>query len=157
MTFCLNLFCHSGSKLPWIKIFHPEVFKVALHWLKKMSKNDVQKCVFLTPVGPGCLPYVSPVPPKCFPGATPVPPWSQWFKMPRSLRSPRTELKNGICKSLTRKLSYNSFFSAWFTDFENIIFEKIHSASSEVVEAKRSFLRWLRPNFGFHLVLQVFT
>ena len=62
------------------------------------------------------------------------------------------ELKNGICKSLTRKLSYSSFFSAWCTDFKNIIFEKIHSASYEVVEVKRSFSRSLRPNFGFHLI-----
>ena len=65
-------------------------------------------------------------------------------------------LKTGICKSLTRKLSYSSFFSAWFTDFKNVIFEKIHWASSEVVEVKRSFSRSLRPNFGFHLVLTSF-
>ena len=62
------------------------------------------------------------------------------------------ELKNGICKGLNRKLSYSSFFSAWCTDLKNIIFEKIHSASSEVVEVKRSFSRSLRPNFGFHLI-----
>ena len=63
------------------------------------------------------------------------------------------QLKNDIWKSLTRKLSYSSFFSAWCTDFRNIIFEKIHSASSEV---KRSFSRSLRPNFGFYLVLTSF-
>ena len=65
-------------------------------------------------------------------------------------------LKTGICKSLTRKPSYSSFFSAWSTDFKNVIFEKIHWASSEVVEVKRSFSRSLRPNFGFHLVLTSF-
>ena len=32
----------------------------------------------------------------------------------------------------------------------------IHSATSEVVEVKRSFSRSLRPNFGFHLVLTSF-
>ena len=66
------------------------------------------------------------------------------------------ELKNDICKSLIRKLTYSSFFSAWFTDFENIFFEKIHPATSEVVEVKRSFLRSLRPNFGFRLVFTSF-
>ena len=43
-------------------------------------------------------------------------------------------LKNGIFKSLTRKSSYSSFFSAWSPDFKNVIFEKIHLAHSEVVE-----------------------
>ena len=66
------------------------------------------------------------------------------------------ELKNGSCKSQNRKLSYSSFFSAWCTDFKNIIFEKIHSASFEVIEVKRSFLRSPRPNFGFHLVVSSF-
>ena len=66
------------------------------------------------------------------------------------------ELKNGSCKSQNRKLSYSSFFSAWCTDFKNIIFEKIHSASSEVIEVKRSFSRSPRPNFGFHLVFSSF-
>ncbi len=66
------------------------------------------------------------------------------------------ELKTGICKSLTRKPSYSSFFSAWCTDFKNVIFEKIHWAHSEVVEVKRSFSRSLRPNFGFHLVFTSF-
>ena len=66
------------------------------------------------------------------------------------------ELKTGICKSLTRKPSYSSFFSAWSTDFKNVFFEKIHWASSEVIEVKRSFSRSLRPNFGFHLVLTSF-
>ena len=65
-------------------------------------------------------------------------------------------LKTGICKSLTRKPSYSSFFSAWSTDFKNVFFEKIHWAPSEVVEVKRSFSRSLRPNFGFHLVLTSF-
>jgi hypothetical protein len=59
-------------------------------------------------------------------------------------------------KSLTRKPSYSSFFSAWCTDFKNVIFEKTHWAHSEVVEVKRSFSRSLRPNFGFHLVLKSF-
>ena len=66
------------------------------------------------------------------------------------------ELKNGSCKSQNRKLSYSSFFSAWCTDFKNIIFEKIHSASSEVIEVKRSFSRSPRPDFGFHLVFLSF-
>ena len=44
------------------------------------------------------------------------------------------ESKTGICKSLTRKPSYSSFFSAWCPDFKNVIFEKIHLAHSEVVE-----------------------
>ena len=66
------------------------------------------------------------------------------------------ELKTDICKSLTRKPSYSSFFSAWCTDFKNVIFGKIHWAPSEVVEVKRSFLRSPRPNFGFHLVLTSF-
>ena len=43
-------------------------------------------------------------------------------------------LKTGICKSLTRKPNYSSFFSAWSTDFKNVIFEKIQLAHSEVVE-----------------------
>ena len=62
----------------------------------------------------------------------------------------------GNFKSFTRKPSYSSFFSAWFTDSKNMIFEKIYSASSEVIEVKRSFLRSPRPNFGFHLVLTSF-
>mgnify|MGYP006975443240 CR=1 FL=1 len=66
------------------------------------------------------------------------------------------ELKTGICKSLTRKPSCISFFSAWSTDFKNIFFEKIHWATSEVVEVKRSFSRSPRPSFGFHLVLTSF-
>ena len=66
------------------------------------------------------------------------------------------EWKNGSCKSQNRKLSYSSFFSAWCTDFKNIIFEKIHSASSKVIEVKRSFSRSPRPNFGFHLVFLSF-
>ena len=44
------------------------------------------------------------------------------------------ELKTGICKFLTRKPSYSSFFSTWCTDFKNVIFEKNHWALSEVVE-----------------------
>ena len=63
--------------------------------------------------------------------------------------------KTGICKSLTRKPSYSSFFSAW-CNFKNVIFGKIHWAPSEVVEVKRSFSRSPRPNFGFHLVFTSF-
>ena len=37
-----------------------------------------------------------------------------------------------------------------------MIFEKIHSVSSEVIEVKRSLLRSLGPNFGFHLVVTSF-
>ena len=66
------------------------------------------------------------------------------------------ELKTGICKSLNRKPSNSSFFSAWCTDFKNVIFEKIHSVFSEVIEVKRSFSRSPRPNFGFHLVFTSF-
>ena len=66
------------------------------------------------------------------------------------------ELKTGICKSLIRKPSYSSFFSAWCTDFKNTIFFENHWSSSEVVEVKRSFSRSLRPNFGFHLVFTSF-
>ena len=61
------------------------------------------------------------------------------------------ELKTGICKSLTRKPSYSSFFSTSSTDFKNVFFEKIHWAPSEVIEVKRSVSRSLRANFGFHL------
>ena len=43
-------------------------------------------------------------------------------------------LKNGIFKSLTRKLSYSSFFSAWWTDFKNVIFEKKYWFPSDVVD-----------------------
>ena len=57
---------------------------------------------------------------------------------------------------LTREPSYSSFFSAWCTDFKNVIFEKIHWTPSEAVEVKRSFSRPPRPNFGFHLVLTSF-
>ena len=67
------------------------------------------------------------------------------------------ELKNGSCKSQNRKLSYSSFFSAWCTDFKNVIFEKIYPVCSEVIEVKRSFSRSLRPNFGFHLVFTSLT
>ena len=56
-------------------------------------------------------------------------------------------------KSLTRKPSYGSFFSAWNTDFKNVIFEKKNWAPSEVIEVKRSFSR---PNFVFHLVFTSF-
>jgi hypothetical protein len=66
------------------------------------------------------------------------------------------ELKTGICKNLTRKPRYSSFFSAWCTDFKNVNFEKIHWAPSEVIKVKRSFSRSLRPNFGFHLVFTSF-
>ena len=66
------------------------------------------------------------------------------------------ESKTGICKSLTRKSSYSSFFPAWSLDFKNVIFEKIHWAHSEVVEVKRSFSRSPRPNFRFHLVFKGF-
>ena len=59
-------------------------------------------------------------------------------------------------KILTTRPSYSSFLSAWCTDFKNVIFEKIHWATSEVIEVKRSLLRSLRPNFGFHLVLTNF-
>ena len=65
-------------------------------------------------------------------------------------------LENTPFTSLARESSYSSFFSAWCTDFKNVIFEKIHSATSEVVEVERSFSRSLRPNFGFHLVLTGF-
>ena len=44
------------------------------------------------------------------------------------------ESKTGICKSLTRKPSYSSFFSVWCPDVKNVIFENIHWAHSEVVE-----------------------
>ena len=37
-------------------------------------------------------------------------------------------------KILNREPSYSSFFSAWCTDFKNVIFEKIHWAPSEVAE-----------------------
>ena len=47
-------------------------------------------------------------------------------------------LKTGICNSLNRNPSNSSFFSAWCTDFKNVIFEKIHWATSEVIEVKRS-------------------
>ena len=39
------------------------------------------------------------------------------------LRGHQEVAKNLKFKSLTRKLSYSSFSSAWFTDFKNIIFE----------------------------------
>ena len=65
-------------------------------------------------------------------------------------------LKNGIFKNLTRKSSYSSFFSAWWTDFKNVIFEKntdplLRSLRSrgyqevifEVAEAKF----WISSNF----------
>jgi hypothetical protein len=61
-----------------------------------------------------------------------------------------------VAKSLTRKPSYSSFFSAWCTDFKDVFFGKIPWAPFEVVEVKRSFSRSLRPNFGFHLVLTSF-
>ena len=57
------------------------------------------------------------------------------------------KLKTGIYKSLTRKPSYSSFFSAWSTDFKNDIFGKIHWAHSEVVEVKRSFSRSAEAEF----------
>jgi hypothetical protein len=65
-------------------------------------------------------------------------------------------LKTSICKSLTRKPSYSSFFSTWCTDCKNVIFEKNHWAPYEVIEVKRSFSRSLRTNFGFHLAFTSF-
>ena len=58
------------------------------------------------------------------------------------------ELKTGICKSLNRKPSNSSFFSAWCTDFKNVIFEKIHWATSEVIEVKRSSRGHFRGRWG---------
>ena len=51
----------------------------------------------------------------------------------------RTESKTGICKSLNRKPINSSFSSAWCTDLKKVIFEKIHWATSEVIEVKRLF------------------
>ena len=63
------------------------------------------------------------------------------------------KLKSGNFQSLTRKLSYSSFFSVLRPDLKNVLFGKIHWAPSEVLEVKRTFLRSWRPNFGFHLFL----
>ena len=57
-------------------------------------------------------------------------------------------LKSGNFQSLTRNLSYSSFFSVLCPDL------KIHWASSEVLEVTRSFSRSRRPNF---LILSVFN
>ena len=59
-------------------------------------------------------------------------------------------LKTGICKSLTRKPSYSSFFSAWCTDLKNVIFEKIHWAPSEVVGQEVIFEAkfWISSSFN---------
>ena len=50
-------------------------------------------------------------------------------------------LKSVNFKSLTRKLSYSSFFSVLFPDSKNVFFGKIHWAPSDVPEVKRSFSR----------------
>ena len=47
------------------------------------------------------------------------------------------ELKTGICKSLNRKPSNSSFFSAWCTNFKNVLLKKKYWSPSEVVEVKR--------------------
>ena len=51
--------------------------------------------------------------------------------------------KTGICKSLTRKPSYSSFFSAWCPDFKNVIFDKIHWALSRSLRSRGHFYRFL--------------
>ena len=66
------------------------------------------------------------------------------------------ELKSGNFQSLTRKLSYSSFFSVLCPDLKNVFFGKIHWAPSKVLEVKRPFSRSRRPNFGFHLFLVSF-
>ena len=63
------------------------------------------------------------------------------------------KFKSGNFQSLTRKLSYSSFFSVLCPDLKNVFFGKIHWAPSEVLEVKRLFSRSRRPNFGFHLFL----
>ena len=75
---------------------------------------------------------------------------SKW-KLAKTRWNPKfglSDLENDLLTQRPRK--------NWCTDFKNIIFEKIHSASSKVVEVKRSFSRSLRPNFGFHLVFSSF-
>ena len=57
-------------------------------------------------------------------------------------------LKNGIFKSLIRKSSYSSFFSAWWTDFKKVIFEKKYWSPSEVVEVKRLSRGHFRGRWG---------
>ena len=57
-------------------------------------------------------------------------------------------LKNGIFKSLTRKSSYSSFFSAWWTDLKKVIFEKKYWSPSEVVEVKRLSRGHFRGRWG---------
>jgi hypothetical protein len=61
------------------------------------------------------------------------------------------ELKTGICKSLIRKLSYSSFFSAWCTDFKILFFKSLipfrgrwgQEVFFEVTEAKF----WISSSF----------
>ena len=54
---------------------------------------------------------------------------------------------------MTRKPSNSSFFSVLCPELKNRFFWKIHWAPSEILEAKRPFLRSQRPNYGFHLLL----
>jgi hypothetical protein len=53
-----------------------------------------------------------------------------------TVRAPFTPpLWTDLVKILTTKPSYRSFFSAWCTDFKNVIFEKIPWAPSEVAKS----------------------
>ena len=49
------------------------------------------------------------------------------------------ELKTCICKSLSRKPSYSSFFSAWCTDFKNVFFEKILNQNLSKLDEIQNF------------------
>jgi hypothetical protein len=68
----------------------------------------------------------------------------------------RTQLTSNNFKSLTRNLSYSSFFSVLCPDLKNEFFGKIHWDPSEILEVKRPFSRSWRPNFGFCLFIMGF-
>jgi hypothetical protein len=57
------------------------------------------------------------------------------------------ELKTGSFKSLTRKLSYSSFFSGVCPDLKNVFFGKIHWAPSEILEVAEAIFEVAEAKF----------
>ena len=59
-------------------------------------------------------------------------------------------------KAVTYLIIFVGTYNIVISDFKNVIFEKNRWVPSKVIKVKRSFVRSLRPNFGFQLVFTSF-
>ena len=131
--------------MPWIEIFYPGVSEVAEVSQVKQPRNSKQQKISNENLWK--LDEIQ----NLASATSKMTSWPQW---PRKGLS--DFFKNYILKSVHQAeenelllcflfsfLQIPVFNSVWCTDFENVIFENIHRAPSEVAEAKF----WISPNF----------